>query len=557
MARAFANETCSVELYPFEGGPISLQGGQIRSVTVRKSIRGASAGTMEVELAPGGPRGVEDPITWSQVITPMSHMLVGMSRGDDSAIVMDGIVTGAGDAQSWSTTDQNASASRAQGIAGADFGWFFRSFNWFALTFYGLMAGTPVGNALDFIPAGLTNLLNQGLTGGTGPAQVGEVWYDRVMAGDKGILGKTFVPFINGSRVSFTQAVGTLWENYSEAFIPTADYFMTTEGTWADKFQALFPEPWYEFFVTTAPSGFYTPTSGFSGVSGAGTLFNMKSMPYAPAAGPQVVARVNPVPKISAGFASADTAVFGNIDVTRWNGLPLFDYTTQGFGFLSSSVGFSAEGAANFYMLNPTAFKTLFGNNNTNNIPFPFSFVAAADAASVQRYGFRPFIGTTRWMYDPNGTAAQSGKTITNTILSLTTAMVSWAHPRPLMLTGTVTIPLAPNVRVGTRFRYVPFKDGVPWEFYVEGIEHRFIFGGRSSTTLTLSRGLPASIYQDVSADGLLRAIHIGNAMRDGGYYVVGLPDGTGPALQFVTTTEQAQTLNQQLSNIPNTPQAK
>lgn len=561
---AFAAETCSIEVYPFEGGPYVIDGGQIRSATVRKSIRGQAAGTFSIDLAPGGPAGPEDPYDWSQIVTPMSHVLIGMARGADAAIVMDGVATGIGEMQAWTTTEANASAARSQGIAGADFSWFFNAFPYYALTFYGLTAGTPTGTALDYLPGNLFNILNQGLAGGADPAhsnpvQVGRTWYEKVMGGQNGILGNTYIPYKNDSRIPFYQALGTTWENYPRVFIPFADYYMLGEESWGEKFRSIFPMPWYEFFVTTAPVNAYALPSGATGYTGGGGVFYMQSVPNAAPAGPLLVARVNPTPQLKAvTLQSVGDIVVGDIDLTRWNALPLYDFTQANFGFLNSDIGFSADSARNFYMLNPTNFGGLFGNNNANNIPAPFSFIAAVDPASVQRYGFRPEIGSTRWLWDAQGTAAQnSGLNIQDTILQLTMMLVSWAEPMVLMAYAKVTIPLSPGVLVGTRFRYAPFKDGVPWDFYIEEFEHRFVFGGKGTTTLTLTRGLPASVYADTRSDGILRAVFTGNAQRADGVYAVGLPSGSAPPLQFVATPEQCAAINGSLARVFVTPQAK
>ena len=52
MSDAFASVSCSVEIYPFEAGRFTLQGGQIRSATVSKSLRGNAAGTFSIDLHP-------------------------------------------------------------------------------------------------------------------------------------------------------------------------------------------------------------------------------------------------------------------------------------------------------------------------------------------------------------------------------------------------------------------------------------------------------------------------------------------------------------------------
>jgi hypothetical protein len=552
-----ANVACSVEFYPFEGGPYVLTGGQISRVAVSKSLADG-AGKMVVALAPGGPKGVEGAPSWSQVITPMSHMLVGMSRGNRAAVVMDGVVVAPEEHQTWSVNEQGSSAARTQIISGADFGWFFKNFNFFALTFYGVMAGTPVGDGigLESLPGSLANILQQGLSTNNGyqsTVQIGRLWYQSVMAGASGIMAKTFVPFINGTRVNFGAAVTAQWEYYTGAYIPATDYFMAAEDTWWDKFQGVFPSPWYEFFVTTAPSGAYlaSPSVALSGLIDAGTQFQLQSMPWAKPGGPALVARVNPTPIFSP--PPGGSGVPGSIDSSRWFNLPLYDFTREHYGFIDSAVAFSSDDAQNFYQLNPTNLGALYGNNNSNTIPAAFLFPVAGDAASVQRYGFRPRIGTTRWVFDPKGTAAQSGNfNFTTTVLYLTAALVSYYHPGPLMARGNVVLPLTPDILIGTRFRYIPFKDNVTWDFYVEGFQHDFVFGGNSTTTLTLSRGLPTSVYNDTD---MLTAVFTGNAMRQNGVYVSGLPTGTGPSLQFVITPDQIANFNQLLSNVPNTPQ--
>ena len=570
MSLSFAAEGCSVEIYPFEGGSVALQGGQIQAVTVSKSLLGGTIGRFSIELAPGGPRGPEDPDTWSKIITPMSHVLIGMNRGDDAAIVMDGVATGMGEAQAWHTTAQGAEASRGQGVSGGDFAWFFRTFNYYALTYYGLAMGTGFGGALDLLPAPLVAQLSKGAIGGTNsqnsnPVQVGRVWYQDIMAGQNGILNKTYVPFANGSRLTFSSIMSANWENYPNVYIPLAENFMVSEESWMEKFQTIFPHPWYEFFVTTAPVGAY-PVYGGAGYTDKGTQIQMQTMPQAAPAGPILVARVNPVPAIGINLNNGNP-VTGAIDVSRWTALPLLDFTQYPYGFISSDVSFSAEGARNFYQLNPTHYMFTFGANNSNTTPAPLLFPAGADAASIQRYGFRPQIGTIRWLMDQTGIAAQvSTLNFAQTIVDLTGRMISWFHPAPLMADARVIVPLLPSVLVGTRFRYAPFKDGVEWDFYVEGFQHRFVFGGRSTTTLTLSRGLPRAVYDSTADGGLLLAIHLGNAMRQAADpavppgeqgYKVGLPTGTGPALTFIVTPQQVAQLNQQIGFGYVTPQPK
>jgi hypothetical protein len=580
---------CGIEVYPFEGGPYWISGGQIKSVTVSKTLQGGANGTFSIELAPGGPNGPESIPDWIQVITPASHVLIGMSRGADAAIVMDGVVALPSEDQVWQTNAQGEStAARQQLIAGADFAWFFNTQNWYMLSMYGLVAPNGLRDQLGFLPIGLVPAISQGLVGMGSPVQIGKTWFEKVMAGPGAMMGQTFVPYQGGdTRVPFNTLVSETMEQYPGIYIPYTEQFLGLES-WMAKFLDIFPWPWYEFFVTTAPSGTYalnvppagptvvtsgapvtnpdgsvtlpesTVTTSAANVSVPGRTFTMRDFPTALPAGPQLVARVNPVPRFNFDpIATTQSFIVSDMDVSRWNTLPL--HQLSGYGFYESHIEFTADEARNFYMLNPTAYQTTYGDNGSNVIPFPFKFLAVADPASVHRYGYRPANGTTRWMFDWNGTASQQalakGFDVRETVVVLTAALASWWHPLPLMARGAVEIPLAPSVYVGTRWRYAPFKDGVLWDFYIEGVRHRFEFGGQSTTTLTLTRGLPTSVYADTSTDGLLRNIYIGNARRQDGVYRVGLPAGTGQALQVFATPENANDVTQQMTGGSITPQ--
>jgi hypothetical protein len=588
MSPPLAPISCAAEIYPFEGGPIYLSGGQIRAVTVSKTLLGGGNGTFSIELAPGGPYGPESAPDWTEIITPGSHVLIGMQRGADAAIVLDGVSTLTAEDSKWSSTPEGSSAMRSPVVTGADFCWFFNAQNWYSLAMYGLTAGTLLGGQLGYLPSSLIPLMSKGIIGNGSPVQVGQAWFETVMAGSGGMLGSTFVPYRGGNtRLPFNTLVSETLEQYPGVYVPLTTQFLGLES-WMAKFMEIFPWPWYEFFVTTAPSGVYglvnqssaSATKGSvatsvnpdgsatidldiaapaANVVASGRTFSMQAFPTALPAGPQMVARVNPVPRFDfVQSASGAAYTIGPLDMTRWNALPL---TQPSLAYYESQVGFSSDEAKNFYMLNPTAYQTMFGNNGSNVVPFPFAFAGAADPASVHRYGYRPVDGTTSWFYDWQGTASQKGGlNIVQSVATLTAALASWWHPLPLMLRGESMWPLMPNVYIGTRFEYPPFKDGIPWTFYVEGVTHRYAYGGHSSTTLSLTRGLPSSIYADASASGLLQAIYTGNARRQylpgqPGIYQIGLPSGTGQGLQVFSSPTTAGGLAQQMCSCFVTPQ--
>ena len=561
MAQPFATVGCAIEAYPYEGGSVYIQGGQIKSVTVSKTLRGGGNGNFSIELAPGGPNGPESSPDWTEIITPGSHVLIGMSRGSDSAIVLDGVATVTAEDQMWSTRDQGSSAMRRPTINGSDFAWFFNTQNWYSLAMYGLAGGTGLGSQLGYLPSSLVETMSQGLRGDGTPVKVGQAWFN-IMAGPSGMLHETFIPWGgDGTRVPFGELISQNMEQYPNVYIPLTEQFLGLES-WMAKFMDIFPWPWYEFFVTTAPSGVYkfvSQNNPNANVSVYGTTFTMRDFPNAAPTGPQLVARVTPIPKFNfTKLNSTGIYIPSSMDTSRWTALPLT--VASGYGFYESRVEFTSEEVRNFYMLNPTAYQTTFGDNGANVVPFPFVYLAAADPASVHRYGYQPVNATLRWFYDYLGTASQTaaqtgeGVNIQQTVATLTAALASWWHPLPLMLKGQVAIPLSPSIYIGTRYRYAPFKDGITWDFYVEGVTHHYVFGGQSSTTLTLTRGLPTSVYNDTSAGGLLQSIYTGNARRQytpgtSGIYQIGLPEGTGQGLQVFSTQENANNLSSQMWN--------
>ncbi len=559
----FAAPTCVVEVWPYEGGKYVLTGGQILALSTDKSVRGITPGTFEIDLAPGGPNGAESVPTWSEVVTPNSFVLIGMQRGGAPAIVMAGIVTSVTESQQWLTAERGSRAQRTQVIRGQDFTWFFTSFNYYLQAFSGLVAGTPLGQYLGNLPNGLPVIFGQGLIGGNspadgGPAQVGAAWFNKLMVGPESLMAHTFVPY-QGQQVMLYQAMAQSWESYPGAYIPMGDNFWAAEGSWAAKFAGIFPFPWYEFFVTTASKSSYFSEATVSG----GFSFTMQSLPGAQPVAPIVVARVNPAPLLTAsGGATSQQSVLSGIDATRWANLDV--YGTEPGGFVQSSIAFSSEGARNFYLLNPTNLRSLWGGSNTAFGPYMYFYCAGADVASVHRYGFRPEIGTFNWLVDlsPDGKAAQNPQVdIKATTATLTAHLMSWWEPQPLMASAQVVLPLRPDILPGNRFRYQPFKDeAVDWEFYIDSVSHRFTFGGRpegSVTMLGLSRGLPRAVYQDSGASGMLRNVHVGNAQRLNGSYVSGVPAGLGPTAQLVGSPESITAFLGNLAQAYVTPQVK
>ena len=489
----------------------------ILSCQVSKNIRNTEPGTFNLMLAPGGPGGPNYGPSWTEIVTPMSLVIISMQRYDAFETVMIGIVTSPVEVQRWRSA---RGVQRVITISGQDFQYFFSAMNYYTLSMLGATRGAIFGDI------GLPAIMGSALLGNQPPNVVGAAWYNTIMAapgagdGTGGILGQTFFNY-QGSKILFYDLMSTWFEAYDAAIeIPIGDYFMVSQGSWITKFLAIFPFPWYEFFIQTVPVGFY-------GTNGTPANSPLTTTGFPPSS-PQLVARVNPLPwtnnySPSSGFT---------MDTSRWEGLE--SYTLNTSGFIESDVQFNINEVRNFYVINPKWLTQLFGVSNASSAPFIFMFSAWLDTASINRYGYRPQITETHWFSDIKGQGAvvnsQNPINFQQLVAQLGLRITSYFEPTPLMASGTVQMELRPDIFAGNRFTYKPFKNGIDWMFYITGVTHYYEFGGESTTTLTLSRGLPKALYDGSGytvSNGLTPAsladIHTGNATKRDGEYLKGI----------------------------------
>ncbi len=514
-----------VTIYPFEGGSYTFSGATngLLAVQTAKGLSN-SVGTFTLQMAPGGPYGLNARPSWTDIITPMSLVVIGMARGAYRQIVMVGIVNSIQEDQSWVT---NKGTQRTITIQGVDFQYFFTLPNYYTLSFLGGVGAGAVAGQAEL----LGNLSNSQVD--SSPDIFAAAWYKGIMAGPGSIMANLSFP-VGASRVPFYNMVGQYWEPYGgNITIPFAAYYMMADGAWYDKFMEIFPFPWYEFFITTAPSGYY-PGTGTQDVAyiPPTTTFNLPG--FAPAF-PQIIARVNPLPWTPNPSGSTTNPQL-QMDQSRWSALP--NFTTSENSGISHTVAFSDAEVYNYFIINPTIMTQLLGGSNSVVAPFVFTFAAWADTASIHRYGYRPLISELQWFADPAGVHAQSltagGGTFGDfqtLVANLALKQTSYYEPTPNMASGQITTRLRPDILPGTRFTFAPYKDSEQWQFYVEAVDHNYAFGDASTTTLQLSRGLPVSAYANTD---LMLALHTGNAQRKNGAYSIGLPPGLGSPLQPV-----------------------
>lgn len=503
---AHAGVDCCVDIYPFEGGTVTLTGGPVISLSTSKSIT-QDTGSFRIVLAPESPSG--SALSWPQIITPMSLAVIGLRRGGVAKTVMVGVVRSVTETQVW---QRGAAVTRAFVVEGDDLAYFFTKTDFYTLWYLAAVGAASIG------------VTAAGLLSGD-PGTIGQTWFEKIMSG--GVFAQTFVPY-KGAQIAFPKLFGELFEKY-DVTVPYGDYFLGANGPWFGKFRQIFPFPFYEFFVTTDQE------AGSYGEVG-GTAFQPSSFPASAAATPAVVARLNPVPQLVSSV-KGNMPSFDSIDTSLWEKLPISD--TQGVGFIEANIRFSENEVSNFYALNPTWMLGQNGDSNSNLNQFLFNYSVVVDRASVNRYGYRPMIASTLWFTDITGQIAQTASAnLQQLMATLLGRLCGYYEATPLMAKASVRSWLRPEIQVGSRFRYQPFKDPATWDFYIDTVQHEFIFGGACSTRLELTRGLPSDVYANAS---LLYNIHIGNAQRFGGVYKTGLPPGSAAPLQAVPPTEFAQ----------------
>lgn len=519
MSTFNAQPRFDIEIYPYEGGgvqyTIDSSDGLLLEASVSKHIHTSQPGTFTLQLALGGPQGVNSVKTWTEICTPMSLVVIKASRYTHQEIVMIGLVSVAEETQTWNAA---RSAGRVITISGFDFQYYFTQFSYYTLTFLGSTAPAELSSALG--PSALPSLQASATLGGLSPVQVAATWVNQFMGGKNGIMQNTKVNY-QGSYKLWSDLLTQCYLPFpTEAnfVIPMNEPFLSAQGTWFSKLSAILPMPLYEFFIITAKEGLYqtapsVPSS--NPISFGKYLFS-----------PTLVARPLPIP-----ILTYQNNEFG-IDTSAWTALP--EYKLDGYGFIESNIQFTEASVKNFYLIQPTTFLQIFGVAN-NLMPFVMSFQSLGDGASINRYGYRPEVYQTYWFPDAHGQATQqnykNGASFELFVKNMLNRVASYYHPTPLMANGSMATILRPDIYPGNRFVYAPFKNGELWEFYITGVDHNFRFGEETTTTLTISRGLPQNVYNNKQ---LLTDIYTGNAMRQGGRYISGLPDG-GTALQYIT----------------------
>lgn len=602
-----ASPTCTVDIYPWEGGLYSIQGGQLLACEISKDIRSGD-GSAVLVLAPGGPNGVQTAPSWSEVLSLRSLVVIAMSRAGHSNVVFVGVVEGVREEQGWFPAQR---VVRTIQVTARDWMAWFRDFQWSALSVLALTNGLAIAYVTDLpTDSGLAaTTLSAGENAGN-PSQVGWDWFHTIMGGaggGEGILDQTSFPY-QGQPLQWSQATTAWFESYPIASFPNSFYYISRAGNWLGKFREIFDDPWYELLIGTVPvSGgiwFTAPqASGGGGVPfgpigglatvtngqlvGAspqtggptswywpGQAFTSVSTPGAAPAVACIVARINPHPDLvlqtgggpqtgglatqaSSGLAGQQAYSYSQqATSTRWEALPLFQPDLGTASFINASTRLFLTGYANFFFVNPRWLASEVAGANPAGGPYPILYSGAANPAGIHRFGLHSYVKDTYWWADLALLAQQSDAVQTGTYNSLyaglTTRCASLMTPLPIMRAGDCLQPLRPDIFPGCRWRMTPFPNEGTWDFYIQGVNHSWKFGGPSTTKVTLDRGLPTAVYENTTQLALALT---GNLQFQNGVPVAA-PASAGPGLQtFSSAPAELRQLLGEIAGIFSNPQ--
>jgi hypothetical protein len=517
--------TCTIQVIQRDGGTITLDGNQVLNVTVSKNIRTKSE-TAILTLPPNTPNSVT-PTDWVEIFTPMSLVIIGMSRGPVAQTVFVGVVT---DFEQEIRVMTASTINRYQRAVCVGLKFFFDNPNYYALlaaSVLNLLGTTNVPTALQ----PMAQMLSLSDIQSYSPPQIAVFYYGAPFKGGIGV-GISNINTPDNSVISVPQAISVYaWDN-TQFVIPSAMFLNIQSQSWTSGFSQMLEWPMYEWYVMTLPS---SPYPGFPGQNE-----NLPALGFAPspdyeAGYPTFIIRPNPFPNLS----DPDTA-----DTSLWNTLPVFTPSYGKFGYISVEVGFSiGEDTTNVFFVNPIAAQTALPNLNEDFTSIIYALSMGYCQAAIQKYGYRPFVWSTNyfWLGNPRNTGSSNENAQfdpNEAIIRLILRAASWGLSTPYCAHGGVTFDLRPDIYPGTKIQFAPFRDGNIWEFYITGVEHVFSING-SQTTLQIERGLPVSVYSDLAT---LATILNGSADKVDGQFITG---GQGLQINALSSFDPIQSLVQ------------
>jgi hypothetical protein len=123
---------------------------------------------------------------------------------------------------------------------------------------------------------------------------------------------------------------------------------------------------------------------------------------------------------------------------------------------------------------------------NSKGVIAIYDRVGAFVPDSVKRFGFARNENPTPYIFDPD---AEDHPPIRDLIQKICGLMTVWHHSNERLANGTIELYHRPDIRIGYRLDYEDSENEEKVQYYIEGVQHSFNYPGRSSTSLTLTRG--------------------------------------------------------------------
>lgn len=203
-----------------------------------------------------------------------------------------------------------------------------------------------------------------------------------------------------------------------------------------------------------------------------------------------------PVPAIVLRQQPYDRDAFRLLPTNNLDYQEVYDY----------DAAYSTHDVVNYFKLNfpdlgPVAWELIFG--------------VKVNLDSVPKYGIRRLEGDTRYSFATASAGdsyveGDSTEVFGEVYLYFIGLLSTWYAANDLLFSGTITCRFRPEIRVGTRLRYLRF-DGHIIAYYVQAVNHSFgVNPGQSRTSLTVVRGyeegqsdLPNNLIWTSSGSGI------------------------------------------------------
>jgi hypothetical protein len=132
--------------------------------------------------------------------------------------------------------------------------------------------------------------------------------------------------------------------------------------------------------------------------------------------------------------------------------------------------------------------------DETNTKQFLNTKIGTINPRSIGRFGFCRYENPTQFVFPSAADVRLGNQADIASILRATASLQTlWNHSNENLLSGSMTLCLHPEIRVGYRLLYKDRDTATQLEFYVEEVHHTFSYPGPSTTTVTVTRGRDVS----------------------------------------------------------------